>query len=187
MSEESEGDEEDTRRAPRFKRFGKASVHPSGLRDDEDDEDDTPAFLPLVRESQPSHPPRPGQELSATLRLDAERATQRRRGPDPRVPHRVVASESSTSSMSSADPVGLSPVETRRADRRAPTGGPRALEPRQNSRRSNASGRETSDGTPSMGSSFSDLDGMFSLPGELPVTDVFQMLVSPSQLWRRLC
>ncbi|CAG8113840.1 unnamed protein product [Penicillium salamii] len=158
MSEESEGDEEDTRRAPRFKRFGKASVHPSGLRDDEDDEDDTPAFLPLVRESQPSHPQRPGQELSATLRLDAERATQRRRGPDPRVPHRVVASESSTSSMSSADPVGLSPVETRRADRRAPTGGPRALEPRQNSRRSNASGRETSDGTPSMGSSFSDLD-----------------------------
>ncbi|CAG7954408.1 unnamed protein product [Penicillium salamii] len=159
MSEESDSDEEDTRRAPRFKRFGKASVHPSGLRDDEDDEDDTPAFLPLVRESQPSHPQRPGQELSATLRLDAERATQRRRGPDPRVPHRVVASESSTSSMSSAGPVGLSPGETRRADHRAPAGRPpQALGPRQNSRRSNASGRETSDGTPSMGSSFSDLD-----------------------------
>ncbi|CAG7918212.1 unnamed protein product [Penicillium olsonii] len=163
MSEESESDEEDTRRALRFKRFGKASVQRSGLRDDEDDEDETPAFLPMVREPQPSHQ-RPGQELSATLRLDAERATgPRRRGPDPRVSRVPVASESSTSSMSSAGPIGLSPGEARRADYRAPASGPqRALGPRQNSRRSNASGRETSDGTPSMGSSFSDLDGTSS-------------------------
>ncbi|KAJ5336763.1 hypothetical protein MYU51_005893 [Penicillium brevicompactum] len=177
MSEESESDEEDTRRGPRFKRFGKASVHRSGLRDDEDDdEDDTPAFLPLIRESQHSHQQRTGQELSATLRLDAERATQRRRGPDPRATHRVPVSESSTSSMSSAGPVGLPPGETRRTGNRAPISGPqRALGPRQNSRRSNASGRETSDGTPSMGSSFSDLDGM----SRTPDYDGFILIDSP--------
>ena len=163
ISEESDSDEVDTRRGPRFKRFGKFSTHRSGLRDDEDDDDDAPAFLPLVRESGHSHRERPAQELSATLRLDAERAAaQRRRDPDQRSGHRVPAtSESSTSSMSSAGLIGLPPGETRRTGQRATISGPqRTLEPRQNSRRSNTSGREASDGTPSMGSSFSDLDGM---------------------------
>jgi hypothetical protein len=163
MSEDSNSDDDGPRRAPRFKRFGKFSTLRSGLRDDDDDDDDdTPAFLPLVRESGHLHRDRPTQELSATLRLDAERAaTQRRRGPDQRSGHRVpVASESSTSSMSSAGPIGQPPGETRRTGHRVPITGPqRALEPRQNSRRSNTSGREASDGTPSMGSSFSDLDG----------------------------
>ncbi|KAJ5816327.1 hypothetical protein N7447_008560 [Penicillium robsamsonii] len=156
-SEESASDDEDNRRAPRFKRFGKFSTHRSGLRDDDDDEEDTPAFLPLSREHEHTHRERPVQELSATLRLDAERAAAQRRRPDqwsgPRAP---VPTESSTSSMSSGG--------ARRTSLGASILSPLRTAERQNSRKSTASGRETSDGTPSMGSSFSDLDGMCPNP-----------------------
>ncbi|KAJ6087271.1 hypothetical protein N7467_006185 [Penicillium canescens] len=158
LSEESDSDEETSRRMPRFKRFGKFSTQRSGLRDDEDDEDDTPAFLPLVRENEQTQRERPAQELSATLRLGAERAAQRRRGPERPGPI-MPATDSSTSSMSSGAPVSLSPSDSRRMNPTAPTLNTQRLpESRQNSRKSTASGRETSDGTPSMGSSFSDLD-----------------------------
>jgi hypothetical protein len=61
--------------------------------------------------------------------------------------------------MSSGAPVSLSPSDSRRMNPTAPTLNTQRLpESRQNSRKSTASGRETSDGTPSMGSSFSDLD-----------------------------
>ncbi|KAJ5426100.1 hypothetical protein N7465_001170 [Penicillium sp. CMV-2018d] len=157
-SEESESDDEDTRRAPLFKRFGKFSTHRSGLRDDEDDEEDTPAFLPMAREHQHTHLDRPGQELSATLRLDAERAAAQRRHheqrPGPRVP---VATESSTSSISSGGRSSLPGAPRRTSQGASILSSQRAAE-RQNSRKSTASGREASDGTPSMGSSFSDLD-----------------------------
>ncbi|KAJ5124154.1 uncharacterized protein N7515_007979 [Penicillium bovifimosum] len=167
LSEESESDDEiPGRHAPLFKRFGKFSIQRSGLRDDEDDEDDTPAFLPLSRDPDHSYQERPAQELSATLRLDAERAATQRRRPDqqpgPRMP---VTTESSGSSMSSNGPVSLSGSNRRIGH--APqiiTSPQRALGSRQNSRKSTTSGRETSDGTPSMGSSFSDLDGMYSEP-----------------------
>lgn len=166
-SEESESDDEETSsRAPRFKRFGKFSIQRSGLRDDEEDEDDTPAFLPLAREPELAYRERPGQELSATLRLDAERAAAaQRRRPDQRSgPRMSLATESSTSSMSSGGPVSL-PGGDRRISQAPPILSPqRALESRQNSRKSTASGREASDGTPSMGSSFSDLDGMCPKP-----------------------
>jgi hypothetical protein len=66
--------------------------------------------------------------------------------------------ESATASIDSAGP-GLSP-DTGQTDHRAPLGATRALGRRQNSCRSNTSGREASDATPIMGSSFSDLDGM---------------------------
>ncbi|KAJ5154632.1 uncharacterized protein N7500_010071 [Penicillium coprophilum] len=157
-SEDSESEDEDTtRRVPRFKRFGKFSTHRSGIRGDEDDEEDAPAFLPLPREHQHTHRERPVQELSTTLRLDAERAEALQRRPeqwsDPRAP---VATESSTSSMSSGGP--------RRTSQGASILSPLRTVERHNSRKSTASGRETSDGTPSMGSSFSDLDGMCSKP-----------------------
>ncbi|CAI7578690.1 unnamed protein product [Penicillium glandicola] len=167
--EDSESNDEDTtRRAPRFKRFGKFSTHRSGLRDDEDDEDDTPAFLPLAREHQHTHVERPGQELSATLRLDAERAAAQRRRPDQRSGPRVpIASESSASSMSSGGrnslPDGL-PGGPRRTSQGASILSTQRAAGRQNSHKSTASGREASDGTPSMGSSFSDLDGMCPNP-----------------------
>ncbi|KAJ5210841.1 hypothetical protein N7491_010652 [Penicillium cf. griseofulvum] len=163
-SEESGSDDEDTtRHAPRFKRFGKFSTHRSSFRDDEDDEEDTPAFLPLSREHGHTHRERPVQELSATLRLDAERAAAQRRRPEQRAgPRAPVATESSTSSMSSGgrSSVPNGPGRTGEGSILSPlrTAG------RQNSRKSTASGRETSDGTPSMGSSFSDLDGLCPKP-----------------------
>lgn len=159
--EESASDDEDTtRRAPMFKRFGKFSIDRSGLRDDEDDEEDTPAFLPLARAQEHTHRERPVQELSATLRLDAERAATQRRHPEQRSGPRVpVATESSTSSMSSGGPSSL-PSGPRRTSQGASILSTQRAAERQNSRKSTASGREASDGTPSMGSSFSDLDGM---------------------------
>ncbi|CRL20678.1 unnamed protein product [Penicillium camemberti] len=157
-SEESESDDEDTRRAPLFKRFGKFSTHRSGLRDDEDDEEDTPAFLPMAREHQHTHLDRPGQELSATLRLDAERAAAQRRHFEQRSGPRVpVATESSTSSISSGGRSSV-PGGPRRTSQGASILSSQRAAERQNSRKSTASGREASDGTPSMGSSFSDLD-----------------------------
>ncbi|KZN87382.1 Autophagy-related protein [Penicillium chrysogenum] len=163
--EESGSDEEDTtRRAPLFKRFGKFSTQRSGLRDDEDNEEDTPAFLPLAREHEHTHHERPVQELSTTLRLDAERAAAQRRHPEQRAgPRAPVPTDSSTSSMSSGGRSSL-PDGARPTSQGAPVLSPQSAAERQNSRKSTASGREASDGTPSMGSSFSDLDGMCPNP-----------------------
>ncbi|KAJ5632814.1 hypothetical protein N7490_009153 [Penicillium lividum] len=153
--QESDSEDESNLPTQRFRRFGQYSMHQASLRDDDDDddEDDTPAFLPIHRESEQGPRDRPSQELSATLRLDAERAAIARRRIANRSGARMpVASESSASSMSSGAPVVV--------QGQAPTLGPqRAGEPsRLSPRKSHTSGRETSDGTPSMGSSFSDLD-----------------------------
>jgi hypothetical protein len=169
-STDSDSEAESTRRVPRFRKFGKYSTHRLGLQDDADeDEDDTPAFLPLSRENDQTPRDRPGEELSATLRLDAERAAAARRRMANRAGHRhPVATESSTSSMSSGAPVSLTNSDIRRLGQPASALSPhRAGEaPRQSPRKSTTSGREASDGTPSMGSSFSDLDG------ELPVLEI---------------
>lgn len=163
-SSESENEEMDSRRNPRFKRFGKFSMHRPGLRDDEDDddEDDSPAFLPLSRENEP-HARDNGQDLNATLRLDPDSPGQRRRPDHPQTPQNPVTTESSASSASSGVPVNL--PRTGNSRRTSQITGP--LSPRRTAelarsspRRSIGSGREASDGTPSMGSSFSDLDGM---------------------------
>lgn len=108
-STESDSEVEETRRVPRFRKFGKFSTQRIGLQDDaDDDEDDTPAFLPLSRENDQTPRDRPGEELSATLRLDAERAAAARRRMADRAGHRhPVATESSTSSMSSGAPSEL--------------------------------------------------------------------------------
>ena len=64
---------------------------------------------------------------------------------------------------------------------------PRAAElARASPRRSAASGKSASDDTPSMGSSFSDLDGRYSFYSDGIVADTYmQMPASRSQLWRR--
>lgn len=164
-SPESDSEEEATRRVPQFRKFGKFSTHRMGSQDADDDEEDfTPAFLPLAREKDKTPRDRPGEELSATLRLDAERAAVARRHMADRAGHRhPVATESSTSSMSSGTPVSLTHSDSRRLGQPATALSPhRAGEaPRQSPRKSTTSGREASDGTPSMGSSFSDLDGEF--------------------------
>lgn len=161
-SEESDMEDESANKKPaRFKRFGRFSTtQRPGLRDDEEDEDDSPAFLPLSREQeQQPREKSPGQDLSATLRLDPGR----RRTSEQQQGRRKQANESSTSSASSGVPVHLPESEERR-----PSHVPHGLSPRRaaelagvSPRRSTASGKSASDDTPSMGSSFSDLDGRF--------------------------
>lgn len=142
--------------AQRFRRFGQYSIHRAGLRDDEDEEDDAPAFLPLHRESEQGPRDRPAQELSATLRLDAERAAIARRRIAERSGKRMpVASESSASSMSSSAPVAGQGGQAGATLSPQRSGEPSRLSPR----KSHTSATQASDGTPSMGSSFSDLDG----------------------------
>lgn len=155
----------DDRRNPRFKRFGKFSMHRPGLRDDEEDEeDDSPAFLPLSREKEPHARESSGQDLNATLRLDPDSPGQRRRPADrPQTPRNPVTAESSASSASSGVPVSLPHADNSRRTSHAtgPLSPRRTAElARSSPRRSIGSGRETSDGTPSMGSSFSDIDSM---------------------------
>ncbi|KAJ5118955.1 hypothetical protein N7448_010663 [Penicillium atrosanguineum] len=158
-SEDSDSEEDSSRRGPRYRRFGKFSTQRAGLRDDEDDdeEDDTPAFLPMARDTEPGPRDRPGGELSATLRLDAERAaTARRHMADRSGTRRAANLESSTSSISSGAPASHTQGDSGRIGPLSPHRA--GMAPRQSSRKSTASGREASDGTPSMGSSFSDLD-----------------------------
>lgn len=171
-SEESESEDEDetsSRRHPPWLNYGKYSTHRSraGIRDDEDDEDEAPAFLPMPREPiSRGHPTeRATPELSGTLRLDAERATAAWRPSERRVGFIPTGAESGTSStgMSSASSTGANhPTggdERRVSARSSRTGGP-AEQSRSSPRKSGVNG---SDGTPSMGSSFSDLDGEFDL------------------------
>lgn len=157
-SEASDSEEESSRRGPMFRRFGKFSTQRAGLRDDEDDdEDETPAFLPIARDAEPTPRDRPGEGLNATLRLDAERAATRRRMADRPGSRRTTITESSTSSISSGAPASQTQGDSGRIGTLSPHQAGTA--PRHSSRKSTASGREASDGTPSMGSSFSDLDG----------------------------
>ncbi|PIG82378.1 autophagy-related protein 29 [Aspergillus arachidicola] len=161
-SASSSSDEDDglvSRRGLQFRRFGKFSIHRPGLRDDEEDEDESPAFLPLSR-AQPETTRDPsGQDLNATLRLqDEDQAGARRRTSEQSpIPRASITTESPTSSVSSGAPVTVprrgvnsipSPLSASRRGELA----------HHSPRRLNNSGRDASDGTPSMGSSYSDLD-----------------------------
>lgn len=159
---ESESDLEETtvsRRGPRFRHFGKFSTHRQGLRDDDEDDDESPAFLPVSRG--PEHAPREsaGPDLNATLRMESEDpSAPRRRVEQNPIPRKSVTAESSTSSVSSGAPATLPSAEARR---RVPPGtfSPRrAADLAHLSPRRSVASRDASD-TPSMGSSFSDLDG----------------------------
>ncbi|KAL4897538.1 hypothetical protein BDV59DRAFT_45970 [Aspergillus ambiguus] len=164
-SSESESDIEEataSRRGLRFRHFGKFSTHRQGLRDDEEEDDDeSPAFLPVSHE--PNQAPREnaGQDLNATLRIEPEGSSApRRRVEQNPLQRKSITTESSASSVSSGAPAALPSIEARRRVHQA-TG---AFSPRRaadlarlSPRRSVASGRDASD-TPSMGSSFSDLD-----------------------------
>ncbi|KLJ13780.1 hypothetical protein EMPG_11279 [Blastomyces silverae] len=152
-------EEETTRRGPPFKRFGRFSVH-RGSNSIDEDEEDSPAFLPLSAHNR-SSTQQMGHGTSATLRQEPEAASH---------PHaasteatapltRISAPESSASSGSSGPASGTAAHE-----RTQPSRHPTALSPRRAAElarlgpRRRAAGREGSDGTPSMGSSFSDLD-----------------------------
>ncbi|EQL28435.1 hypothetical protein, variant 1 [Blastomyces dermatitidis ATCC 26199] len=159
-SSSSDSEEEaTTRRGPPFKRFGRFSVH-RGSNSIDEDEEDSPAFLPLrTHHSQSTQ--QMGNGTSATLRQEPEAASH------PHAPSteatvpltRISAPESSASSGSSGPASGTAAPE-----RTQPSRHPTALSPRRAAElarlgpRRRAAGREGSDGTPSMGSSFSDLD-----------------------------
>ncbi|KAJ5220140.1 hypothetical protein N7468_009344 [Penicillium chermesinum] len=154
-SEESNSEDDSPGPAPWLKRFGHMSTHRPSLGDS-DDGDDTPAFLPFTREPQQQPRDQRSQHLSGTLRLDqdpliARQRLRNRADAPPRAP-----SESPASSISSGAPAAGPPGERHRNGRLGPrVGDP----PRITSQSTAGSGREASDGTPSMGSSFSDLDG----------------------------
>ncbi|KAL5694972.1 hypothetical protein EMGR_001613 [Emarellia grisea] len=159
---DSDGDVMLSRTGPRFKRFGKLSTHRPGLRDDEEDEDESPAFLPLAREKEEARREPSGQDLNATLRLEAEHAAAQRRrlSEQESIAKKPITADSSTSSVSSGPNVRLRQGDSRRVLHQSggAFGPQKTAEPARSSpRRSIASGKDSSD-TPSMGSSFSDLD-----------------------------
>lgn len=146
------------RRPPRFFPAEGASM-------DDDDDEALPAFLPFRLRSEPATASTSGQDLGATLRGDVRDFGHRQpRGTAAReLVHHSQTSDSSTSSaaMVSRNPSGggerkpggpLSPRRTAELAGRSPAGKGKGIS------------REGSDGTPSMGSSFSDLDGTCPLP-----------------------
>ena len=144
------------------------------LSDDDDEDDDEPAFMPLSSTT---------NDPSATLRDDARNAARRpARG-------KGEVSQMSDSSTSSTSPV----LNRGLAGQRRTTPGP--LSPRRTAELS--ARKESSDGTPSMGSSFSDLDGtsprpfdgrnyfIYNYEGIVMLIKTWQMPRSPRARWRR--
>ncbi|KAL5334808.1 hypothetical protein BJX70DRAFT_377018 [Aspergillus crustosus] len=142
-----------------FKRFGRFSTHRPGLRDDDDDGDESPAFLPLTRGLGSVPHETSGHDLSATLRMEQEgiSVSQRQTMEAPQGLGKSVNTESSASSVSSGVPV-IHSHRQKRSSAHHPSPRRAADLTHTSPRRSNTSGRDISDGTPSMGSSFSDLD-----------------------------
>ncbi|KAK2757263.1 hypothetical protein FQN54_004777 [Arachnomyces sp. PD_36] len=148
-----------SRRGPGARRFGKFSVHKPATNAEDDDDDDSPAFLPVNTKDHGRHKSS-AQDPSSTLRIDTTgRPSSQRNRSDQTTTKRQTAAESSTSSASSGVAIHP-PRDNTRPVRRG--GGPlsphRAAELARLSPRRRAAGKEGSDGTPSMGSSFSDLD-----------------------------
>ncbi|KAL1968116.1 hypothetical protein VTN77DRAFT_2247 [Rasamsonia byssochlamydoides] len=156
---ESESDDDLPSRIPGVRRFGKFSMHKASLRDgEEEDDDESPAFLPLSRDAPLST--RETGDLNATLRLEADASDAQRRRTTEHVPlsRQTVQSPSLNSSASSGVAVGRPPTGiSQRADRSSGPLSPQRLGARPSPRQP-ASGKESSEETPSMGSSFSDLD-----------------------------
>ena len=142
-----------------FRRFGKFSVPRLGRRNLEEGEedDDSPAFLPLSPNREELNEP----DLRDTLRQQpGRRDLQSEASDEPTpLPTHPGATETSTSSVSSGME-GSYPAASGSQPARRP--GP--LSPRRTAELARLNSRQRrprsgSEGTPSMGSSFSDLDG----------------------------
>lgn len=176
----------------RHRRFAssKAPKHPfqaSGAAthdDDEDDEDESPAFLPFSTEAAPQAPPDP----SATLRLPTSIPSPPPKptsSPDPPRPRSQMTHSSASSAGSSPAAAGAPTDPGRGRNQPAAPRIPGPLSPRRaaelaavSPRRRAGLGRDGSDGTPSMGSSFSDLDG------EMPLFPLLKFVNSTAQsMW----
>lgn len=149
------------RRPPRFR-----SQDGGGSSADGDEEEAEPAFLPSQSTTrQAGGSSQESKDLSATLRGDQPDVTTRRDAEAKGKGKKAAApmSQMSDSSNSSAAPVPQRPVAGE-----GPRLGPGPLSPRRTAELAGRSpagkgkgiSREGSEGTPSMGSSFSDLDGM---------------------------
>ncbi|KAN0106082.1 hypothetical protein V8E51_008958 [Hyaloscypha variabilis] len=138
------------RRPPRF------SANKLGQSGDADEEDENPAFMPFAAPSEtPTH-----HDPSATLRGDP-RNIGGRRPAHKKSMDAALQSATSDSSTSSTTPAPRRPEPLQGTQRQRLTG---PLSPRRTAELAGRSpglkgkGRQDSDGTPSMGSSFSDLD-----------------------------
>ena len=141
------------RRPPRFSEY-KMSLS----RDDEDD--DSPAFLPFS--TGPSKKPTArNNDPSATIRGDPKQLSRRS------LPKRTQASmemsqDSDSSSSSATRSLSVTTGDSPVGQRQRPVGpfSPRRMTELSGRSSGKGKSRDGSDGTPSMGSSFSDLDGM---------------------------
>ncbi|EGY21126.1 uncharacterized protein VDAG_02650 [Verticillium dahliae VdLs.17] len=173
------------RRPPHYK----PSSHRDGAGDfggaaaDNDDDTDTdaePAFGQQQQHQQPS-----SQDLGSTLRGDPG---ARRRAKGKHTSTATHRSETSDSSATSSPAFAAGPAAVQGGGDRSRTqqgaGHAGPLSPRRTAELSgkSPSRREGSDGTPSMGSSFSDLDAHITTQ----TNKALQMPRSRSQLWRRL-
>lgn len=139
---------------------------------DDDGEESEPAFKPYRETSNPASNQTSAQDLASTLRGDGRTSSrrgqrsQRSIGKEPA--HASQTSDSSTGSPAlvqrpgkkSREPGPLSPRRTAELAGRSPSGNGKGIS------------REGSDGTPSMGSSFSDLDGRCSVGLFVALTDL---------------
>ena len=149
-SDSSDGESQSMARSQAFRRSTNYDKGRYGYEDEADEEDDgesSGGFLPFAANSSGHDDP------AATLRSPVKRKHE----------HSTAAADSSASSASSMAPTGPGKQkESKRGDyKNASTAS--ALSPRRREELSKLSPRvrrEGSEGTPSMGSSFSDLDGM---------------------------
>ncbi|KAL8694244.1 MAG: hypothetical protein Q9218_001070 [Villophora microphyllina] len=131
---------------------GKTTLGPLSDNDDQDDPD-SPPFLPFSDPKAAKQQSSPPKDPNATLRMAQKRAV-------PTKPHSLAPQPPLNSSSSSAQSQPQKPSKHTHTSRnptsppRIPTEPASALSPRQR----RVTGKDGSEGTPSMGSSFSDLD-----------------------------
>lgn len=172
LGDDDDDDEEDmltSRRLPGVRRFGKYSMHKPSLRDDlDDDDDDSPAFLPLPRENEPGV-----QHMNSTLRQQSNIPETSRRQMTGYTPSHRRELVSLDSSASSGVAIGSPQAGSQRPTE--PLSPRRVANLSRQSSRQQGSANQSSEETPSMGSSFSDLDGIFPFSPVL-VTILLTML-----------
>lgn len=130
-------------------RYSTTKAPPNLLSDADEEEEDSPPFLPFSN-TRPKTPP-PAGDPDATVQISPRRPLSNRQtvGPSPKDKlHPKSAKHAVHSSSSSAQSQSQSQTQRRPSQTRLST-----LSPKQR-----RAAKEGSDGTPSMGSSFSDLD-----------------------------
>ncbi|KAK0510186.1 hypothetical protein JMJ35_007580 [Cladonia borealis] len=131
-------------RRPRYSTT-KAPLNP--LSDADEEDEDSPPFLPFSDARKPTTPP-PPTSPSATLKISPKRTPSHRQPPNPNT--KLKSPKLPQTAHSSSSSAQSQPQSQNRPPQQSPLS---TLSPRQR-----RLAKEGSDGTPSMGSSFSDLD-----------------------------